>query len=64
MVQIPTRLLLLISVVTASSALVTKRTVAQVESDITNIATQVNTLDSSIKAFPDTGGSLISALVG
>lgn len=62
MVQISTGLLLLFSVVTASSALVTKRTVAQVESDITNIATQVNALDSSIKAFPDTGGTLLSAL--
>ncbi|KAK0195399.1 hydrophobic surface binding protein [Armillaria mellea] len=62
MVQISTGLLLLFSVVTASSALVTKRTVAQVESDIANIATQVTALDNSIKAFPDTGGSLLSAL--
>ncbi|KAK0461274.1 hydrophobic surface binding protein [Desarmillaria tabescens] len=62
MVRIPTGLVLFLSVVTASSALITKRTVAQVEADIANIATQVNALDSSIKAFPDTGGSLISAL--
>ncbi|KAK0212851.1 hydrophobic surface binding protein [Desarmillaria ectypa] len=62
MVQIPTALVLLLSVVTASFALVTKRTVAQVEADIANIATQVNALDNSIKAFPNTGGSLISAL--
>ncbi|KAK0485787.1 hydrophobic surface binding protein [Armillaria novae-zelandiae] len=62
MVQISTGLLLLFSVVTAGSALVTKRTAAQVESDIANIATQVSALDNSIKAFPDTGGSLLSAL--
>lgn len=41
----------------------TKRTVAQVESDIASISTQVTTLDNDITAFPNTGGSLINALV-
>ncbi|KAF5366724.1 hypothetical protein D9758_006438 [Tetrapyrgos nigripes] len=41
---------------------VEKRTVAQVEADLRNIATQVTTLDNSINAFPNTGGSLVQAL--
>ncbi|KDQ22163.1 hypothetical protein PLEOSDRAFT_1079640 [Pleurotus ostreatus PC15] len=40
----------------------TKRTVAQVESDIASISTQVTTLDNDITAFPNTGGSLLNAL--
>ncbi|KAJ6608285.1 hydrophobic surface binding protein A-domain-containing protein [Mycena sp. CBHHK59/15] len=39
-----------------------KRTVAQVESDIASISTQVTTLDNAIKAFPATGGTLLQAL--
>ncbi|KAF5337836.1 hypothetical protein D9758_015708 [Tetrapyrgos nigripes] len=39
-----------------------KRTVPQVEADLRNIATQVTTLDNSIKAFPNTGGTLVQAL--
>lgn len=62
MVQIPTGLFLLLSVVTATSAIPTKRTVAQVEADIADIVTQVDALDSSINAFPATGGSLLAAL--
>ncbi|KAF9491733.1 hydrophobic surface binding protein [Pleurotus eryngii] len=40
----------------------TKRTVAQVESDIASISTQVTTLDNAITAFPNSGGSLANAL--
>ncbi|KAF9255827.1 hydrophobic surface binding protein [Marasmius fiardii PR-910] len=39
-----------------------KRDVATVQADIATISTQVTALDSSISAFPDTGGSLASAL--
>ncbi|KAK7445737.1 hypothetical protein VKT23_014732 [Stygiomarasmius scandens] len=39
-----------------------KRTVAQVETDLRNIATQVTTLDNNINAFPNSGGSLTQAL--
>lgn len=38
-------------------------TVAQVEADISSIASQVTALDSAINAFPTAGGSLLSALV-
>jgi len=34
-----------------------------VEGDLANILSQINTLDSSIVAFPDSGGSLVNALV-
>jgi len=34
-----------------------------VESDLDNILSQVNTLDNDIVAFPDSGGSLVNALV-
>jgi hypothetical protein len=40
-----------------------KRDVATVEADIANFSTQVTALDDSIRAFPDTGGSIIDALV-
>ena len=40
-----------------------KRDAATVESDLTNIDNQVKSLDSSITAFPDSGGSLLNALV-
>ncbi len=53
-----------LTVVTAVCSAPTKRTVAQVEADIATISTQVTALDNAITAFPDTGGSLINALVG
>ncbi|PPR05308.1 hypothetical protein CVT26_011567 [Gymnopilus dilepis] len=37
-------------------------TVADVEADLQNIATQTTTLDNAINAFPNTGGSLLNAL--
>ncbi|KAJ8073983.1 hypothetical protein AAF712_007995 [Marasmius tenuissimus] len=49
----------------ASLALATpfkRTTVDQVKADIAQISTQVGALDSSIKAFPDNGGSLGQAL--
>ena len=48
----------------SASTLPVKRTVAQVEADIANIATQVATLDSAIDAYPNPGGTLAGALVG
>ncbi|CAK5272292.1 unnamed protein product [Mycena citricolor] len=39
-----------------------KRTVAAVESDIATISSQVNTLDTDVKAFPTSGGTLLQAL--
>ncbi|KAF9259729.1 hypothetical protein L218DRAFT_812563, partial [Marasmius fiardii PR-910] len=38
------------------------RTVAQVEADIATISSQINTLDTDINSFPNSGGSLIQAL--
>ncbi|KAL0568528.1 hypothetical protein V5O48_013455 [Marasmius crinis-equi] len=51
-------------VLSAASALATpfKRDVATVKADIATISTQVNALDTSINAFPNTGGTLASAL--
>ncbi|KDR66620.1 hypothetical protein GALMADRAFT_80725 [Galerina marginata CBS 339.88] len=37
-------------------------TVADVQSDISTIASQISTLDNAITAFPATGGSLLNAL--
>ncbi|KAF9457631.1 hydrophobic surface binding protein A-domain-containing protein [Collybia nuda] len=37
-------------------------TVAQVEADIANISTSLNTVDASINAFPTSGGTLAQAL--
>ncbi|THU86305.1 hydrophobic surface binding protein [Dendrothele bispora CBS 962.96] len=53
---------ILVTVTALAVASPVKRTVAQVETDLKDIATQVNNLDNSIKAFPDSGGSLSSAL--
>lgn len=62
------RYLVLLSAVSAAVAVpvptIFRRTVTQVEADITNIATQVNALDTAINAFPNTGGTLLAALVG
>ncbi|KAJ7885604.1 hydrophobic surface binding protein [Mycena leptocephala] len=53
MVQL-SRLIFSLSLLAASVATPLKRTVAQVESDIANISSQVTTLDN-IKAFPGSG---------
>ncbi|KAJ7096649.1 hydrophobic surface binding protein [Mycena belliarum] len=62
MVQL-SRLLFSISLLAVAFTAPVKRTVAQVEADISSISAQVTTLDNSIKAFPNTGGSLVSALL-
>lgn len=41
-----------------------KRTVVQVETDITEPSNRVTALRSAVQAFPSSGGSLASALVG
>ncbi|KAJ7663635.1 hydrophobic surface binding protein [Mycena rosella] len=56
------RLIFLLSLFAAAFATPAKRTVVEVEADITSISTQVTTLDNAIKAFPATGGSLVAAL--
>jgi hypothetical protein len=63
MVQL-SRLIFSLSLLAASVATPLKRTVAQVESDIANISSQVTTLDNNIKAFPGSGlaGALVPAL--
>ncbi|KAJ7152658.1 hydrophobic surface binding protein [Mycena crocata] len=55
-------LLFSLTLVTACLATPVKRTVAQVEADITTISAQVTSLDNAINAFPNTGGTLASAL--
>lgn len=65
MVQLISAFFLIAALVTgAISVPHAKRDVAQVESDIASISTQVTTLDNDINAFPATGGSLLNALVG
>ncbi|KAJ7121565.1 hydrophobic surface binding protein [Mycena epipterygia] len=61
MVQI-SRCLTVLSVAAVGLALSVKRTVAQVESDIATITSQVTTLDNAIEAYPLTGGTLLAAL--
>lgn len=39
------------------------RDVATVEADLAKVQTQIQTLDKDINAFPDSGGSLVQALV-
>ena len=64
MVQIISKFLILGAIVLGVSAIsLPKRTIAQVEKDIASIHTQVTSLDSSINAFPDSGGSINAALV-
>jgi hypothetical protein len=58
-----TGLLVSFSLLTAAFSTPLKRTVAQVEADLTNISNQVTALDNQINAFPNTGGSLAAALV-
>ncbi|THV02018.1 hypothetical protein K435DRAFT_775754 [Dendrothele bispora CBS 962.96] len=53
---------ILVSVAAIAVAIPLKRTVAQVETDLRNIGTQVTNLDNSINAFPNSGGSLTAAL--
>ncbi|KAJ7274905.1 hydrophobic surface binding protein [Mycena rebaudengoi] len=57
-----TGLLVSFSLLTAAFSTPLKRTVAQVEADLTNISNQVTALDNQINAFPNTGGSLAAAL--
>ncbi|KAJ7844158.1 hydrophobic surface binding protein [Mycena leptocephala] len=59
MVQL-SRLIFSLSLLAAVVATPVKRTVAQIEADIANIASQVATLDNDIKAFP--GSGLVGAL--
>lgn len=64
MVQISSKFFTLgVFVLGVSAISLPKRTVAQVESDLAAISTQVTALDTDINAFPDTGGSLTAALV-
>jgi hypothetical protein len=51
-------------VFTAVFATPVKRTVAQVEADIATISSQVTSLNNNIQSFPNSGGSLVNALVG
>ncbi|KAF5366771.1 hypothetical protein D9758_006496 [Tetrapyrgos nigripes] len=51
----------------AAFALVTaspldQRTVAQVETDLTNVGSQATTFDNNINALPNSGGNLVQAL--
>ncbi|KAJ7243178.1 hydrophobic surface binding protein A-domain-containing protein [Mycena haematopus] len=55
-----TRSLFSLCLIAASFALPAKRTVAQIESDIASISTQVTALDNDIKGFPASG--LVGAL--
>ena len=52
-------LALVLSFITASFA----STVAEVEADLQTISTQTSALDNAITSFPNTGGSLLMALV-
>lgn len=62
MVQI-TRALFFFAATSLSFCAPVKRTVDQIKADIASIATQVQTLKTSINAFPATGGTLAAALV-
>ncbi|THU76919.1 hydrophobic surface binding protein [Dendrothele bispora CBS 962.96] len=53
---------ILVTVTALAVASPVKCTVAQVETDLKDIFTQMANLDNSIKAFPDSGGSFSSAL--
>ncbi|KAJ7023287.1 hydrophobic surface binding protein [Mycena alexandri] len=54
MVQL-SRLLLSLALVAASLATPLKRTVAQIEADLTTLQSQVTSLDNNIKGFPASG---------
>ncbi|THU99532.1 hypothetical protein K435DRAFT_658869 [Dendrothele bispora CBS 962.96] len=54
---------ILVTVTALAVASPVKCTVAQVETDLKDIFTQMTNLGNSIKAFPDSGGSFSSALV-
>ncbi|THH14456.1 hypothetical protein EW146_g5882 [Bondarzewia mesenterica] len=62
MVRITSAIVVFSFVLAALASPLSKRTVAQVESDISNINDQVNSLNTAIEAFPDSGGSLSEAL--
>jgi hypothetical protein len=55
--------LALTAVALTSATPLLKRTVAQVETDINDIGTAVTNLENAINAFPNSGGSLVAALV-
>ncbi|KIK67846.1 hypothetical protein GYMLUDRAFT_36629 [Collybiopsis luxurians FD-317 M1] len=60
-----TVLAIILSIATAGFAVTpVKRQLASVQADLANIASQVTALDNDLKAFPTSGGSLVSALVG
>ena len=63
MVRIASALLVLPFIFGSLASPLLRRTVAQVESDITGISTQVDALNTAIQAFPTSGGSLVDALV-
>ncbi|KIK67847.1 hypothetical protein GYMLUDRAFT_36630 [Collybiopsis luxurians FD-317 M1] len=53
----------ILSIATAGfAATPVKRQLASVQADLANIASQVTALDNDLKAFPTSGGSLLSAL--
>lgn len=63
MVYIASTLLLALTFVASGICTPSKRTVDEVKADIATISAQVTKLDTSITAFPATGGSLTNALV-
>ncbi|KAF5369072.1 hypothetical protein D9758_003054 [Tetrapyrgos nigripes] len=60
--QLLSRSLVALSIAASTFGLVLKRDVTTILSDISNIGTQVTSLDNNINAFPDSGGSLAAAL--
>ncbi|ETW76169.1 hypothetical protein HETIRDRAFT_27192, partial [Heterobasidion irregulare TC 32-1] len=62
MVRISSALLVLPFIFGSLASPLLRRTVAQVESDITGISTQVDALNTAIQAFPTSGGNLVDAL--
>jgi len=62
--QLLTRTLVALSIAASTFGAVLKRDVPTISADIDDISTQVTALDNAINAFPDSGGSLTSALVG
>ncbi|KAK7463025.1 hypothetical protein VKT23_007607 [Stygiomarasmius scandens] len=60
--QLLTRTLVALSIAASTFGAILKRDVPTILADISDISTQVTTLDNAINAFPDSGGSLTSAL--
>ncbi|KAF7349330.1 Hydrophobic surface binding protein [Mycena sanguinolenta] len=57
-----TRSFFSLCLIAASFAVPTKRTVAQIEADLTSISTQVTALDNDIKGFPDSALTTLAAM--